>query len=70
MVVLAIVVAVVLVVAWLVALTMAIMDTTSAGEKVVWCIALTVLAPIAIPVYFVVRSRRRRSPESAVAPPA
>ena len=69
MVVLGIVVVVVLAVAWLVALTLAIMDSIPVGEKILWCLALTVLAPIAIPVYFVLRARRRRTQEAAVAPP-
>jgi type VI protein secretion system component VasK len=69
MVMLGIIVAVVLAVAWLVALTLAIMDSIPVGEKILWVIALTVLAPIAIPVYLVLRSRRRRTQEAAVVPP-
>ena len=69
MVVLGIIVVVVLAVAWLVALTLAIMDSIPVGEKILWVLALTVLAPIAIPVYLVMRSRRRRTQEAAVTPP-
>ena len=43
---------------WLAALFMLVADSMSLGAKIVWFICLTCLAPIAIPVYFVTRSRR------------
>ena len=45
---------------WLVALFMLLVDSISVGAKIVWFVALTCLAPIAIPIYFVVRHRRHR----------
>ncbi len=43
---------------WLSALFMLVADSISVGAKIVWFILLTCLAPIAIPVYFVTRTRR------------
>jgi H+/Cl- antiporter ClcA len=58
--VLAIAVAVVLGVAWLVALFALVLDTISVGAKIAWFLALVLLAPFAIPVYLVLRHRRRQ----------
>jgi hypothetical protein len=60
---LAIVALSVLFVAWVVSLFALLVDSISVGAEVLWFVALTCLAPIAIPVYFVLRRRRR-----AVAP--
>ena len=46
-------------VAWVISLFLLVLDSISVGAKVVWFVALTVLAPIAIPVYLVLRWRRR-----------
>jgi hypothetical protein len=48
----------ILFVAWLVALFMIIVDSISVVAKIVWLVAVTVLAPFAIPVYFILRHRR------------
>lgn len=45
-------------VAWVVSLFFVIGDSISAGAKVLWLVALTCLAPFAIPAYFVTRSHR------------
>jgi hypothetical protein len=54
--------------AWVVALFLLVVDRISIGAKIVWFLALTVLAPVAIPVYFVLRWRR--AGEEPVARPA
>jgi hypothetical protein len=46
-------------VAWVISLFLLVLDSISVGAKVVWFVALTVLAPIAIPAYLVLRWRRR-----------
>jgi hypothetical protein len=46
---------------WLSALFMLVADSMSLGGKIIWFICLTCFAPIAIPVYFVTRTRRLRS---------
>jgi len=46
---------------WLSALFMLVADSIGLGAKIIWFIALTCLAPIAIPVYFVTRTRRLAS---------
>ena len=43
---------------WLVSLFLLIGDSISFGAKILWFIALTCLAPFAIPLYFLSRSRR------------
>jgi hypothetical protein len=48
----------ILFIAWVVTLALVIMDRMSIGGKIVWLLAVTVLAPIAIPVYLIVRTRR------------
>ena len=45
---------------WLIALFMLLVDSISVGAKIVWFLALTCLAPVAIPIYFVLRHRRHR----------
>jgi hypothetical protein len=50
--VLAIVIVSVLALAWLVSLFALVLDTISVGAKIVWFLALTLLAPVAIPAYF------------------
>ena len=69
MIVLEIVLAVVLAVVWLVALTLCILDSIPLGAKIVWLLVLIVLAPVSVPVYLVLRARRRRGQEVAAAPP-
>jgi hypothetical protein len=46
--------------AWLIALFMLLVDSISVGAKILWFLVLTCLAPVAIPVYFVLRHRRHR----------
>ena len=50
----------VLFLAWLVALFMLLVDSISVGAKILWFLVLTCLAPVAIPIYFVLRHRRHR----------
>jgi hypothetical protein len=57
--VLLIVLAVGLGLAWLVSLFVLAFDTISIGAKIVWFLALTLLAPFAIPAYFLWRRSRR-----------
>jgi len=47
-------------VAWLIALFVLLVDSISVGAKILWFLAITCLAPVAIPIYFVLRHRRRR----------
>lgn len=46
---------------WLSALFMLVMDSMGLVAKIIWFICLTCFAPIAIPVYFVTRTRRLAS---------
>jgi hypothetical protein len=46
---------------WLVSLFMVIVDRLGLGAKLLWVVFLTVLAPIAIPVYLILRRRRLAS---------
>jgi hypothetical protein len=46
---------------WLIALFMLLVDSISVGAKILWFLALTCLAPVAIPIYFVLRHRRHRA---------
>jgi len=66
-VVLALVAASVLFLIWVVAVAALFTDTISLGAKLGWFLLLTVLAPVAIPVYFLVRYRRHAhaAPEEA-----
>jgi hypothetical protein len=57
-VVISIVVATVLGVLWLVTMVAVALDSISVGGKILWWVLVTLLAPIAIPVYFVLRHRR------------
>ena len=41
----------------MIAVAVLFMDAISIVEKLLWFVALTVLAPVAIPVYFLVRLR-------------
>jgi Phospholipase_D-nuclease N-terminal len=52
-------------VAWLVALFAVAFDTTSTGGKIVWFLALTLLAPFAIPAYLLWRRGRRSAAADA-----
>ena len=47
-------------IAWLAALFALLVDSISVGAKILWFLVLTCLAPVAIPVYFVLRHRRHR----------
>jgi ABC-type multidrug transport system permease subunit len=64
-VVLALVAASTLFLIWVVAIAVLFTDAISIGEKLLWFVALIVLAPVAVPVYFLVRSRRSARPEAA-----
>lgn len=46
-------------VAWLVTLFAILVDDMSIGGKLVWLLAVTLLAPLAIPVYAFTRHRRQ-----------
>jgi hypothetical protein len=46
---------------WLASLFMLVTDSIGPVAKIVWFVCLTCLAPIAIPVYFVTRTRRLAS---------
>jgi hypothetical protein len=50
-------------VAWLVTLFAILVDDMSIGEKLVWLLAVTLLAPLAIPVYAFTRHRRQMKKE-------
>jgi hypothetical protein len=47
-----------LLIAWLVSLFLVLVDSISVLAKIGWLIVLTCLAPIAIPVYLILRHRR------------
>ena len=51
----------VLAVAWLVSLFLVVVDSIGVGAKIVWFLALTLLAPFAIPIYLVTRHRRMQA---------
>ena len=52
---------------WVLSLFLLVLDDLSLGLKVVWFLALTLLAPLAIPVYLFTRRRRRREAQGALA---
>ena len=56
-------------VAWIVSLFVLVFDSISNGAKVVWFVALTVLAPVAIPAYLALRVRRGRHDAGATSVP-
>ena len=47
--------------AWLVTLFLLMLDSISVVAKILWFVAITCLAPIAIPVYLIVRYTHHRS---------
>ena len=47
-----------LAIAWLVSLFLLMVDSISVLAKIVWFVLLTCLAPVAIPVYLILRHRR------------
>jgi hypothetical protein len=59
--ILLLIIAAVLFVAWIVSLFLLVVDSIGVGAKVVWFLALTLLAPFAIPVYLVTRRRRMQA---------
>ena len=56
--VLSIIVLGLLAIAWVVSLFLLVADSISVLAKIVWFVALTCLAPVAIPVYLILRHRR------------
>ena len=48
-----------LAIAWLVSLFLLMVDSISVLAKIVWFVLLTCLAPVAIPVYLILRHRRQ-----------
>jgi hypothetical protein len=62
---LAIAAATALCVLWVVTLFLLVGDDIPGGMKVVWFLLVTLLAPIGIPVYLVLRSRRHRPTPAA-----
>jgi hypothetical protein len=59
---LAIVVVTALALLWIFSLVVLVFDTISVAAKILWFVLLTLLAPIAIPVYLVLWRRRRAAP--------
>jgi hypothetical protein len=51
----------VLFVAWIVSLFLLVVDSIGVGAKILWFLALTLLAPFAIPIYLVTRRRRAQA---------
>ena len=49
-----------LAVLWLITLFLIVADNISGGAKALWLLLTIVLAPFAIPVYLVLRHRRRQ----------
>jgi hypothetical protein len=47
---------------WVWSLFLLLVDDISIGGKLVWFLVLTCLAPVAIPVYLILRHRRHRTP--------
>ena len=64
MLVLEIIVVTVLCLAWIVSLFLIVLDSISVGAKIFWLVAVTLLAPITIPLYLILRRRRTHVPES------
>ena len=58
---LAIVVVTVLALLWVLSLVLLVFDSISVGAKILWFVLLTLLAPIAIPVYLLWRRSRTRA---------
>ena len=50
---------------WVVSLFLLVGDSISVGAKILWFVALTCLAPFAIPLYFLARARRGSEPAPA-----
>ena len=61
MTILLLIIAAVLFVAWIVSLFLLVVDSIGLGAKIVWFVALTLLAPFAIPIYLVTRRRRMQA---------
>ena len=57
----------VLFLAWLVALFLLVGDSISFLAKIVWFVFLTCLAPIAIPLYFILRHHRHTASTAGAA---
>jgi membrane protease YdiL (CAAX protease family) len=51
---------------WVVTLFVLVNDTISAGAKILWFVLVTLLAPVAIPVYYLLRRRRASAREQRV----
>jgi hypothetical protein len=51
----------VLFVAWIVSLFLLVVDSIGVGAKILWFLALTLLAPFGIPIYLVTRRRRAQA---------
>ena len=62
--VLEIVLVTILFLAWVVCLFLLVFDAVPFWQKLVWFLALTILAPVAIPVYLLVRRARSAQPAS------
>lgn len=61
MTILLIIIGAVLFVAWIVSLFLLVLDSIGVGAKILWFLALTCLAPFAIPIYLVTRRRRMQA---------
>jgi hypothetical protein len=64
--VLEIVLLTILFLAWVLCLFLLVLDSLPFWQKAVWFLALTILAPIAIPVYLI--ARRSRAAHAAAGP--
>ena len=64
--VLEIVLVTILFLAWVLCLFLLVFDTLPFWQKLVWFLALTILAPIGIPVYLI--ARRSRAAHAAAGP--
>jgi hypothetical protein len=49
-----------LLILWIVSIFLVVVDSISVLAKIAWFLFLTIAAPIAIPVYLILRHRRRR----------
>ena len=57
--VLAVVAGLALAALWVIALFLIVLDDIPGGAKALWLLACILLAPFAVPVYLILRSRRR-----------
>lgn len=61
----AIVAALALVALWLIALFLIVLDDLSGGAKAAWLVVCVLLAPVAVPLYLILRTRRHARTDTA-----